>query len=158
MQITSTLSFAAPCDRVADMLVDPHFAEYIGRKADAQNLTVTGIDNGLTCVLTTAAPEKVAKFLGAHMTITWTLTWDSPEADGSRTGRLTINVSGIPASMTGPIRLVPTDTGSSLTLDTDFTVGIPLLGKKIEKMAASHMTSMMSRCEKIGQQWLDTNN
>jgi len=149
------------------MLVDPRFAEHLGQKAHAENLTVTSLDDGITGVLTMPTPElttpglekagRILGLLGPHMTVTWTLTWEIPAEDGSRTGHLTVSLTGIPASLTGPIHLSPTDTGSQLDCDLDFTVAVPLFGRTAEKLASAHVDSLASGAESIGQEWIDDN-
>ena len=156
MQITLTLTFTASCDRVADMLIDPSFAEYVGKEINAENVTTTSIPKGLTAVYTVAAPEKAGRILGSQMTLTETVLWDDDgDPDGSRTGRLTITISGVPASATGGIRLAPTPTGSTMAYDADFTIRIPLIGKKLEQMTQQYLTQIITACEKVGNQWLN---
>jgi len=154
MQTTLTLNFTAPCDRVAAMLVDPEFAQYVGETLNAENVTVTSIPHGLTAVITVATPENAGKIFGHQMTITETVTWEDPPLDGPRKGRMTMSMSGLPASIAGPISLSPVPGGSTIVYIADFTVRIPLIGRKMEKMAEQYLTQIIQVCEKFGNQWL----
>ena len=157
MQITSTLSFIAPPDRVAHMLTNPKFAEHVGAEIKADNVTTTILTDGMTSVFTMISPEAARKLLGPTMTITETVTWQPASPSGARTGRLTLSVTGVPALADGPLRLGPTPTGSQVIYDADFAVKIPLFGKKIEKMAEQYLTNIIKACEKVGNEWLATN-
>ena len=154
----STLSFAASCDRVADMLVNPLFAHHVAAEIRADNVTTTDIEGGLTAVFTLVSPSAARRFLGPNMTITETTTWEQPLADGVRIGRLTLSMAGVPARADGPLDLKPTPTGSLMVYDADFTVKIPLFGKKIEQMAETYLINIIQACESVGNKWLAENS
>ncbi len=156
MQITSTLSFAASSERVAEMLVNPGFAEHVGQKIKAGNVTTTEVDNGLTSVFTLETPEAARMIVGNQLTVTETVIWAEPHSDGSRDGRLTLSVTGVPATVDSTLQLRPAPSGSTITYDADFTVRIPLVGKKIEEMAEKHLTRIMEACESVGATWLES--
>ena len=157
MQITPTFAFRGSPDRVASMLVNPSFAQHVGAKIKADNVTVTDIDRGLTAVFTVVTPDAARRIMGSMMSVTETVTWSDPSPDGSRKGRLTMSVAGVPASIDGPIDLSPTSTGSDMVYDADFTVRIPLMGRKIEQMAHKYLAQMVETCEQVGNEWLDNN-
>ncbi|MDR0488850.1 MAG: DUF2505 domain-containing protein [Propionibacteriaceae bacterium] len=157
MQITSTLSFTAAPNRVADMLTNPKFADHVGAEIKADNVTTTNLDDGMTSVFTMISPEAARKILGPTMTITETVTWQPASPNGARTGRLTLSVAGVPATSDGPLRLGPTPSGSQMIYDADFSVKIPLFGKKIEKMAEQYLSNVIKACEKVGNEWLTSN-
>ncbi|MCL2736693.1 MAG: DUF2505 domain-containing protein [Propionibacteriaceae bacterium] len=154
MRITSTLTFTAAGDRVADMLVNPDFAQFVGTNLNAVNTTTSAIDGGLTTVMTLVSPDGMSVFLGAHMSITQTTTWEAPLPDHTRTGRMTLSVAGMPAFMDGVLNLTPAPTGCVVVYDADFTVRIPLLGKKAEMMAEGYMERVLTASERLGNQWL----
>ncbi|MCL2784814.1 MAG: DUF2505 domain-containing protein [Propionibacteriaceae bacterium] len=157
MKIPSTLTFTHPGDRVADMFVNPDFALHVGKEVDAENVTTSQIDKGLTSVFTIPSPDSVRKLLGPTMTVTETVTWEAPRPDGSRRGRMTMSVTGMPAKTDGPLTLTPTATGCVVDYDAEFMVRIPLFGKKIEDMAQKYLTQIISACERVGNNWLNSN-
>lgn len=136
------------------MLVNPEFAQYVGEETHADNVTTSVLAAGLTSVLTMRTPQVARRVLGAQMTVTQTVTWDDPRDTDPVTGRMTLTVLGVPAQCDGPLSLASTPTGSTLSYDADFVVKIPLVGRKIEEMAAKHITSIMSACESVGNAWL----
>ncbi|MCL2482718.1 MAG: DUF2505 domain-containing protein [Propionibacteriaceae bacterium] len=154
MQITSSLTYIAPCDPVAKMLINPDFAKYLGTKLDAQKVTTELVDGGLQATLTVASPEGVGMFLGPTMDIIETLTWEPAAEDGSRTGRMIFALSGLPAALDGPLILHPTPTGCVIDYDAVFTVSIPIFGKKLEEMAESYLSKLVKSSEVLGNKWL----
>jgi len=156
MKTTLTLNFNASCDRVADMLIDPEFTQFVGDTLNAENVTVTPIPEGLTAVITVATPENAGKIFGRQMTLTETITWEEPSEEGSREGRMTMTMSGVPASLTGPTTLNPTPEGSAMLYEADFSVRIPLIGKKIEKLVEEYLEKLIEAFEAFGNQWLLT--
>ncbi len=154
MQITSTLTFSATPDQVAVMMVDPGFSEHVGSEIHANNVTTSLLDQGLTTVFTLDTPESARRIIGAQMTVTETVTWQAAPVDGVRTGRMTITVAGMPAQADGPLRVGPDEAGATMVYQSDFTVRIPLVGKKIEQLAEKHISRIMKACEKVGNAWL----
>jgi len=154
MKTTLTLNYAASCDRVAAMLVDPEFAAYVGEAAHANNTTATSIDHGLTAVLTMDTPDSARMLLGREMHMTQTITWEDPAADGSRQGQMSLNLSGVPVSLAGPLSLRPAPGGSTIVYDADFHVRIPLIGKKMEKKVEGYLEKIVHACEEFGNKWL----
>jgi carbon monoxide dehydrogenase subunit G len=154
MQITSTLTFAAPPETVAAMLVNPAFYEHVAAEIHAQTVASTPVDQGLSTVFTVKTPEVAKRILGATMTVTQTVTWQpaTPPSEGD----MTLKVAGVPAAAEGPLTLSPSDGGSSMTYNADFNVRIPLVGKKIEQMAQSNITRIMGAFETVGNAWLAT--
>ncbi|MDR0283927.1 MAG: DUF2505 domain-containing protein [Propionibacteriaceae bacterium] len=154
MQIISTLTFAGPCDRVADMLINPEFAQFVGAEIGAGNVTVTSLDDGLTAVFTVDTPTVAKRIVGAQMTVTETITWQAATPAGIRVGRMTMSLLGLPVCADGPLRLTATPDGSEIVYDTEFAVRIPLVGNKIEKVTEKHILGIIAACESVGNRWL----
>jgi len=55
------------------------------------------------------------------------------------------------------LTLRPKITGCVVTYDAEFMVRIPLFGKKIEDMAQKYLTQIISACERVGNNWLNSN-
>ena len=154
MKTTLTLNYTASCDRVAAMLVDPEFAAYVGEAAHANNVSVTPIDRGVSSVLTMDTPDSARMLLGREIHMTQTITWEDPRADGSRQGQMSLNLSGVPVSLAGPLSLRPAPDGSTIVYDADFHIRIPLVGKKIEKKVEEYLEQIIHSCEEFGNKWL----
>ncbi|MCL1907443.1 MAG: DUF2505 domain-containing protein [Propionibacteriaceae bacterium] len=157
MKITSQMAFDAPPPAVADMLVNPDFAQHVGQEINADQVTTTAIADGLSATFTLESPVAARRFLGSHMVITETVTWGKPVGQ-TYTGQINLSVAGVPASAQGPTKLSPTPTGSQLDYSADFHVKIPIIGKQIEKLAAEYLTDIISACEAVGNQWLRENS
>jgi hypothetical protein len=156
MNITSTMAFDASPPRVADMLINSDFAAHVAQEIKADKVTTTALADGLASVFTLRTPEEAKRFLGPVMTIKETLTWR--ESSGEvRHGQLDLAIAGVPASARGPLELRPTSPGSELVYDCDFRVKIPLIGKKVEKLAEQYLSDIISACEKVGNEWLADN-
>lgn len=154
MEITSHLSFDASCDAVAQMLTDPQFYQFVGDHLNATSVAATPVDDGLTASMIVPAPEGTGKWIGAHLNLTETVIWGPASGDGSRNGRMALTLSGFPATMDGPIKLEPTNQGCSMDYNAEFTVRIPLIGKKVENMAGDSMTRLVHASETLGNSWL----
>ena len=139
------------------MLVNPDFADHVGREIQATSVAVTPISKGLSAVFTLDSPDNARRILGPTLTLNETVTWEKRNDDGSRPGRLTITVAGMPASADGQLCLRSTPSGATLVYDSTFTVKIPLVGKRIEEMTAQYLTSIIAACEKVGNNWLANN-
>lgn len=151
------MTFAATCDDVAAMLINPAFAEHVGKEIQALTVAVRPIEQGLAADFTLAAPDSARRIIGSQITVTELVTWQKPSADGTRVGRMTITLAGMPAESDGPLRLNPTDGGTDMVYDTNFTVKIPLVGKRLEEMTAKYLTQIIEACEKVGNDWLSSN-
>jgi len=155
MHITSELAFAGAPARVAAMLADPDFATHLGEELHAENTTVSALDGGLAAVYSLPTPEVAARVLGRTMTLTQTTTLD-PEArpDGTRTGRLTMTLAGIPAKADGPVTISPTEAGSAMRYEADFVVRIPLVGRRVEQLGVDNLQKAINTLQRVGNDWL----
>jgi hypothetical protein len=158
MRILTTLHFTAAPEDVAAMLVNPSFAEHVAQEIKATKVTTQDLDKGMTAVFQVGSPQGAAKILGPTMKLSETVTWQKPHADGSRLGHMSFSIEGIPASAQGPLRLDVIEEGTEMVFDADFTVRVPLVGKRIEQMAHESLTAIITACEQVGNRWLETNS
>ncbi|HET7399987.1 MAG TPA: DUF2505 domain-containing protein [Intrasporangium sp.] len=161
MKITKTVDYAAPTDVVYAMLTDPAFQERKCVEAGAlrHDVTITAQGEGSRILTrrdlpTQGLPDFAKSLVGSTLAITETYRWGGAGADGSRDGDLTVEVAGAPIAMRATVRLAPSGTGSSLTVDGELKASIPLLGGKIEKAAAPAVTDAMDSEYRTAQEWL----
>jgi len=156
MKIASTLNFAGSPERVALMLVDPDFSVRLGEEAEALNVETSCVPNGLVTTYSLATPDSgvVRTVLGPQMTWTQTLVWDPVNPDGTRPGRLTMTLSGVPAGADGTLLVSPAPAGSTVAYESDLTVRIPLAGPKLEQLAAGYLRDALSAIQRAGDIWL----
>lgn len=156
MKITSRLVFTASPDRVADMFANPSFARYLAEEVSVEIVTATQIDKGMTVVFSSEITDTgaIKKLVGSQVLVTETTTWEEASGDGSRVGRLTMTIAGVPAAIDGPLVLKPAESGAEVNYDADLIVRIPLIGKQVEKMVSSYLNPTIAAWERVGNAWL----
>lgn len=92
-------------------------------------------------------PRFARKFIDDTITLTQTDTWDLT----SKTGTLEIIMKGTPAEVTCDMRLI--DQGEQTTLDLDFNieVNVPLVGQKIAALMARDLDRKFQRDDDKGK-------
>lgn len=150
MDITTNLVFPADPATVFAMITDPGFLEDVAAEAGATNCTVTV--NGLvtTSARSLRAPAEAEKITGPTINLVETRTWSEPGPDGSRTGTLDLKVPGQPITMDGRITLQPAGDHTRVDITGELKVKIPLIGKKLEKMAAPAVKDGIRAEERVG--------
>jgi hypothetical protein len=103
---------------------------------------------------TTGFPALVRKVVPGGVTSTETIAWGPPTADGSRVGKLSVDFHGAPVRMNGELRLVPEDGGCRIDVTADFSVLVPVVGRKIEQMAGGIVVDVIESEERTAQQWI----
>ena len=100
------------------------------------------------------APSQVTKFVGSTLTAKQTVWWQPANPDGSREGSLQIVPQGMRAKADGHVSVRPDVTGTEVMYTGTFTVSVPLVGKKLEKAAAPHITQAFDMQQRAGDDWL----
>ncbi len=165
MQYTKQFTYAAPAADVYAMIVDPAFQtrrSKVGKPDSAEVKITPGPGDGATVSLVRKMkfdmhlPAFVRKkFGGVKFTLTETQVWpDSAGAPADRTGKLTANVQGYSGGAVGTLRLTESAGVTTVNLTADVTVKIPLVGSKLEKVAAGMLDKLLARDQKIGSDWL----
>lgn len=143
MHFRDTHQLPVSARTAADRLADPAvYAEAAVRlRADEPSVTVTragdgfGVDASMS-MPTTDFPDTAARFIGSVLRIEYRQSWSAPDADGGRTGTMTVELPGVPLGCSGSFVLSPTgENACTLTVDGDVTAQIPFMGAKIEKAA-----------------------
>ncbi|MGJ3509229.1 DUF2505 domain-containing protein [Enemella sp. A6] len=154
MDITSRLEFpAAPADVFA-LLVNRDFLIDVCRAGGATAHDVRVEGQRTISQRTLPAPDMAKTFTGPTISITEDITWGEAKADGGRVGDLVLTVDGQPARMTGTVTLAPNGGGSTITVNGDLKVSIPLVGKKLEKSAAPAIYDGIKVQQDVGIRWL----
>ena len=164
MKINRTLRYDLPPDEARAMSCDPAFQERKCADAGALdwNVRVTEQPGGATIISTrrtlptTGFPSMLRKLLPPGMVSTEVIEWAADaEPDGSRTAKLKVEFHGAPAALSGTIRVSPTEAGGSLvSIDADFKAGVPLIGGKVEKLAAPIILDVIDSEQRTGQAWV----
>ena len=148
-------------DEVYAMSVDQEFQERKCRDAGALSYTVTiaeGADGAIVKTRrklpTVGFPGLLRKFVPSGLTSTETITWGPVAADGTRRAELAVDFAGAPAHMKGTITVVPDGVAATVVVDAEFKANVPLVGRKVEGIAAPIIMSFIDAEEKTGQAWI----
>jgi hypothetical protein len=122
------------------------------------DVSVTPTDDGTVIkakrkLPTVGFPSLLRKFVPAGVVSTETVTWGPAAVDGTRTADLHVSFHGTPASMNGTIRIVADGAGSSVLVDAEFKANVPLVGGKVERIAAPIILGVIDAEEATGQAW-----
>ena len=161
MKISTTFDYAATPQQVFAMLADTEFQNRKCIATGAVSHSVSVSPQGDRTVIvnhrdmpTDSFPDFVKSMVGATLTVTETQDWGPPGPDGSRQGRITVDLGGAPVDLVGVLSLAPVGRGSLESVDADLKARIPLIGGKIEKAAAPAIESAISVERETGQAWL----
>ncbi|TDT33734.1 DUF2505 domain-containing protein [Naumannella halotolerans] len=154
MQITSSATFSASADAVFAMLTDEAYLTEVCRASDATDYSVSSDGTTTRTSRTLAAPKEAARFTGPTLVVTEQIVWGSAAADGSRNGQLTLGVQGQPVTMNGTTTIHPSGQTTTVDVDGELKVNIPLLGGKLEKAAAPAILEGIKLQQEVGNRWL----
>lgn len=154
MQLTAQQDFAAQPSQVAAMLTDPAFLEKVCLASEAEKHSVSVDGTHTTVSRTLAAPSSITKFTGSTITIVEDVVWSAAAADGSRTGKLVLNVPGLPVEMVGTARLHVGGQGTRVDYTAELSVNIPFVGKKLEQSAAPAVMEGIGLQQRVGNDWV----
>lgn len=150
MELSTSLVFPADPATVFAMVTDPGFLEEVAREARATDCSVTVDGWSTTSSRSLQAPPEAEKITGPSIRIVETRTWSEAAPDGSRTATLDLKVPGQPITMDGNIRLHPAGGHTRIDINGELKVKIPLIGKKLEKMAAPAVEDGIRAEERVG--------
>lgn len=161
MKIERAVHNEFPADKVFEMMCTKEFQERKCVDAGALSYTVSveRTDDGAVIkarrkLPTSGFPSLLRKLVPAGVTSTETITWGAQEADGSRTAQLHVDFHGAPASMNGTVRLIPDGPDAAhILIDADFRAHVPIVGKKVEGVAAPIILSVIDAEEATGRAW-----
>jgi hypothetical protein len=162
VRLTDRIRYRADPAAVFAMITDRRFQEHKCHSSGATRYQaeVTEDAPGGTRIVTTRQmpttdlPDFVRSFAGAELTITETSHWGPVEPDGSRTGTVTVEITGVPVRLSGRTRLARDGQTTVQDVDGDLKASVPLLGGKIEKAAEPAIRSAIRLEERVGEEWL----
>jgi hypothetical protein len=148
--LTVTQQYDSPASAVFALFNDPDFIA--GRledsgAPDAKVMTVDSSADGVKIVTRQSIPASVLPSMVASMiqgdpaterTEDWRVDGDSYVADFS------VIVKGAPATIKGTMTLSPAGEGSTLVVDGQAAVPIPLFGSKIEAVIAEQIGALLA--------------
>lgn len=154
MDINTSARFAATPDEVAAMMIDPEWWVDVYRRVGATTSNISTADSGISLDLALPAPSQVRKIVGETLSAHQDLTWEAPQADGSRKGTLVINPKGMPAKAVGHASLTTDGQLSTVSYTGEFSISIPVVGKKLEGTAGPYITRAFDVQQQAGNDYL----
>ncbi|WP_111836069.1 DUF2505 domain-containing protein [Actinomyces bovis] len=161
MQSTQTITYPADADAVMTMLADPAYQRGRIERFGPENLDcqVSPQGDGFSATLSGAVPPSrlpsaASRFVRSAVNFSVTETWSGPASDGSRTGQLAVNVKGAPVKVAGTMRMVPGAGSTTVELNLDLRVTVPLVGKSIEEKAMGQAARVVRDEERRATEYL----
>ena len=162
MRKTITITYPASPARVAAMLADPAYQKL---RLERVRLTDAAVDvatrgQGFVTTITGAIPPSLLpsaaqRFIRSSVSFTLTESWGEPAEDGSRTGSLDVALKGAPVRTGATSALAPAgEEATTLTLDLNLEVTVPLMGGRIEERAMGAVDRVVADEERRAAQWL----
>ena len=160
MKVERILRHEIEAAEVFRMVCTPAFQERKCQDAGALTWSVAVEEIGDAVVVRTTRrmptddfPALLRKFVPHGVTSTETITWRAASADGSRVGDLHVAIHGVPARMTGTIRLTADGDDTVLAVDADFVAHIPIVKRKIEAASVPIILQVIDTEVQTGQTW-----
>ncbi|MEO9137542.1 MAG: DUF2505 domain-containing protein [Jatrophihabitans sp.] len=162
MKITRVMQHDIDCHTVYEMSHSKEFQDRKCADAGALSWSVQVTVDGDTAVVrtrrklpTVGFPPLLRKVMPSGVTSTETIAWSAAAADSSRTATLDVDFHGAPARMSGTITLTPgQDGGACIVVDAEFKAIVPIIGGRIEKLAAPIILSVIEAEEQTGRAWV----
>jgi hypothetical protein len=162
MRYHHTMTYDAPAPAVFAMIIDPAFqAErcQAGDPVHAESSVEAGAGDGAIINVSRRMridpPGFVKKFTGDQLTIAEMQEWhDSGGSLAVRDGTLRVEVPGQPADVTGTLRLDEAGGSTTVTVDAEVKVHVPLFGSKVETYIAGILDKLLAKDAEIGTAWL----
>ncbi len=154
-RITHELTYpGATVDQVVEMLMAPSFREAVcDAQKDVVRRTVTIAGETVSVDQTQAAdrvPGFARRFVGDEIRILQEERWTSPTH-----GDVTVTIPGSPGRIAGTADVVASGSGVLETVVLEISVGIPLVGGKIESLIGEKLQKSLETENAVGRTWLE---
>ena len=150
------LTYDAPLDAVTSMLADPSFREevcdYMG--VLRHSVVIEPVGEGMHVTIdqwqrTTGIPSFAKRLVGAETNIVQREIWSTPVL-----GDIAVTIPGKPGDMSGTARLEERNGTTVEAVDMTVTVGIPLLGGKLEDFISGMLLKALKAENHVGREYL----
>jgi len=159
-KIDETQHYDASPVEVFAMLSDPEFIDKKclasgSMEASSQALEEDGVITLVSRrVLPAKLPSFAKRFVGETVTLTETQTWTPADSDGARTASFIVDFGNNPIAFHGDIALAAAGEGTAVTYRGNIKASVPLVGGKIEGIAAEWITKYATKEQQVGNEWL----
>lgn len=142
MRTAQRITYPADVDAVVAMLSDPQFQRGRAERLHPENLEcqVAPAGAGFRALLSGTVPPSrlpaaASRLIRSAVAFTVTEAWAGAAADGTRAGDLTVSVQGAPVKASGTMKMVPGQGTTTVELDLELRVSVPLVGRSLEEKA-----------------------
>lgn len=143
------------------MMTDQRFQELKCAATGALSYEVTISESAERTIVVTrrvlptdGLPDFARVLTRAGLTLTETLDWSSPTADGHRIADVALAFTGQPLKMTGQLTMAAVGCDTTCTLRAELKAGVPLFGARIEQATAPVIERALDTEQGLGQKWL----
>lgn len=163
MRYHHAMIYEAPAERVYAMLSDPTFQSrraQAGQPEHAEATVVPGPGDGVTITvnrrMTVDLPGFIAKLAGGKVTLNEVQVWrdSGGSAEPVRDGTIHATMAGQPGGVLGTLRIDQAGQSTTVSLDAEISVKVPLVGGRIEKFVADMLDRLLAYEETLGREWL----
>ncbi len=162
MDLQTEYRFEADPSAVFAMFTDPEYQRQ--KLVDAGHTRVEVVEcgpgaDGKTVrivtrrTVTVDVPGVLKRVLTPTNTVTQTDEW-GPEKNGVRTGTWKVDIKGIPIHLSGTMRLEAGKAGSVEKITGVAKASLPLVGGKLEKLAAGNFNESTAQEQDFSNRWL----
>ncbi|MFZ2625239.1 MAG: DUF2505 domain-containing protein [Propionibacterium sp.] len=152
MEISAHHEYAAEPAVVHAMLTNPEWLSAVLDRSGATRNDVHVDANTSRIRAEIAAPGQIQRFTGPTLTVEQTFVWQQV-ADGWD-GTIEANPAKLPAKLEGVATIRAGGAGTVVDYSGQFNVSVPLLGRKLEKLAEPEVMSVINLQQEVGNEWL----
>lgn len=162
MDLQTEYQFEADAQAVFAMFSDPEYQRQ--KLVDAGHTHVEVLecgpgDDGTTFRIVTRrtvavdVPGVLKRVLTPTNTVTQTDEW-AQEQKGVRTGTWKVDIKGVPIHLSGTMQLKAVKSGSVEAISGTAKASLPLVGGKLEKLAAGNFNDSTAQEQDFSNRWL----
>lgn len=159
MKMTQRIALNKNSDAVIKMYADRAYFERKYGMLTTKSFSVQSYDaddSSMTIVMKLEVPMSAPvpgfakKFVGDTTKLTETDSWNL----GSKTGTVKLDIVGAPVDAEATMRLEDTADGCVNVIDWTISCGVPLVGKKLEKLIASDIEAKVADDQRVSNEIL----
>ncbi|WP_167148035.1 DUF2505 domain-containing protein [Actinomyces sp. ZJ308] len=182
MRKTITITYPADPARTAQMLASTAYQEERVARAGLDDASVDVAQRGQGFVSTISGsvqpsqlPSVASRFVRSAVSFSIAESWGEPKEDGSRSGGYDVTIKGAPVRVSATSTMAPASSNAddadsavsvegtdasvppqatTVTVDIDLKVTVPLVGKTIEEKAMSMVGRVVADEERRAAAWL----
>ncbi|MDR1431469.1 MAG: DUF2505 domain-containing protein [Propionibacteriaceae bacterium] len=153
MEFSARNDFNCGVAQAFDMLTDPEFLRQVAAASGPISYSVSVDGNSVKTERTLASVPPAAAFTGPEVNLVDQVIWDEPDG-AERGGQASVELVGLPLSLAGSVLLRPEGAGCVLEYTGELTVSIPVLGKRLEALAAPLLLRGIDFQQQVAEAWL----